>query len=310
MTPVALIFPGQGAQFVGMGKDFYETSAAARDIFDRAEALVPDLTAVTFDGPAEKLTSTAFCQPAIFTLSMAALAALKACPAFARFEPRYACGLSLGEYSALCAAGALDFEDTLRLVLKRGALMEEATKLQKGAMAAVIGFDKDQLVAICAETGAEVANFNASDQIVITGDAQKVNAASDRISAAGAKRVIPLDVSGAFHSSLMQPAADLFRAHLGDVNLEIPAFPILSNVDARPVTDTGHILNNLAEQITSSVQWVDSVQAIAARQVTTFLEIGPGTVLKGLIRKIDRDLRVINIQKPADLQPLAEAAAS
>lgn len=309
MTPVALIFPGQGAQFVGMGKDFYETSTAARDIFDRAETLVPDLTSVTFDGPAERLTSTAFCQPAIFTLSMAALAALKADPAFAIFEPRYACGLSLGEYSALCAAGALGFEDTLRLVLKRGALMEDATKLQKGAMAAVIGFDKDQLVAICAQTGAEVANFNAPDQIVITGDAQKVSDASAKISAAGAKRVIPLDVSGAFHSSLMQPAAERFRAHLSGVSLVTPTFPILSNVDARPVTDTGHILNNLAEQITSSVQWVDSVQAVAAQQVTTFLEIGPGTVLKGLIRKIDRDLRVINIQKPADLQSLAEAAA-
>ncbi|MBZ0167552.1 MAG: ACP S-malonyltransferase [Candidatus Omnitrophica bacterium] len=309
MTPVALIFPGQGAQFVGMGKDFYETSPEARDIFDRAEALVPDLKSVTFDGPAERLTSTAFCQPAIFTLSMAALAALKADPAFANFEPRYACGLSLGEYSALCAAGALDFEDTLRLVLKRGALMEEATKLQKGAMAAVIGFDKDQLAAICAETGAEVANFNAPDQIVITGDAQKVGDASAKIAAAGAKRVIPLDVSGAFHSSLMQPAAELFRAHLNSVSLVVPTFPILSNVDAQPVTETGHILNNLAEQITSSVQWVDSVRAIAALQVTTFLEIGPGTVLKGLIRKIDRELRVINIQKPADLQPLAEAAA-
>ncbi|MCB9721440.1 MAG: ACP S-malonyltransferase [Candidatus Omnitrophica bacterium] len=309
MTPVALIFPGQGAQFVGMGKEFYETSPEAREIFDRAEAIVPDLKAVMFDGPAEKLTATAFCQPGIFTMSMAALAALKADPVFTQFEPRYACGLSLGEYSAICAAGALDFEDALKLVLTRGSLMEEATKQQKGAMAAIIGFGKDELLKICAQTGAEVANFNSPEQIVITGEEAKVNAAADLIEAAGAKRVIPLDVSGAFHSSLMKSAADRFRDRLESVTLTAPTFPVLSNVDAQPVTVTGHILNNLAEQITSSVQWVDSIEAIAANGVTTFLEIGPGNVLKGLIRRINRDLKVVNIQKPSDIEQLAAVAA-
>lgn len=306
MKPVALIFPGQGAQAAGMGREFYETSPHARKIFDRADKIVAGLTDVIFNGPQEKLTSTAFCQPAIFTFSMAALQALKAHAAYQNFDVRFACGLSLGEYSALCAAEALSFEQTLELVVVRSSLMEEATSLREGAMAAVIGFDKEPLLAICRETGAEVANFNSPEQIVITGEADKVKAASARITEAGAKRVIPLDVSGAFHSSLMQSAARQFKEHLRTVELADPVFPILSNVDAVPTSNTAHILLNLAEQITSSVQWVDSINAIAGSGVTAFLEIGPGTVLKGLIRKINRDLAVHNIQTPKDIDQLAE----
>ncbi len=173
-----------------------------------------------------------------------------------------------------------------------------------GAMAAIIGFDKDQLIAICQETGAEVANFNSPDQIVITGEEPNVKAASAKITEQGAKRVIPLDVSGAFHSSLMQSAADHFKDHLKSIEIEDPAFPLLSNVDALPTSNTDHILMNLSKQITSSVQWVDSINEIAQNGVTTFIEIGPGNVLKGLIRKINRELTVINIQKPDDLNKL------
>jgi len=176
--------------------------------------------------------------------------------------------------------------------------------LKKGAMAAVIGFNKDKLVELCRQTGAEVANFNSPDQIVITGEAERVAKASEAIQAAGAKRVIALDVSGAFHSSLMRPAVAKFEAELQKCALKIPRFPILSNVDAKPETDPEKIRRNLALQITSSVQWVDSVRSIAAAGVTTFLEIGPGTVLKGLIRKIDPALSVHNIRNPHDLESL------
>lgn len=306
MTPVALIFPGQGAQAVGMGREFYESSREAKSIFDQADIIVAGLKDVIFNGPQEKLTSTVFCQPAIFTFSMAALQVLKTHPVYKKLDVQFTCGLSLGEYSALCAADALSFEKTLELVVVRSSLMEEAASLREGAMAAVIGFDKEPLLAICRETGAEVANFNSPEQIVITGEADKVKAASARITEAGAKRVIPLDVSGAFHSSLMQPAAHQFKAHLHSVELVDPQFPLLSNVDAVPTSNTAHILLNLAKQITSSVQWVDSVNAIAACGVTTFLEIGPGTVLKGLIRKINRDLVVHNIQTPKDIEQLSE----
>lgn len=304
MTPVGLIFPGQGAQSVGMGKEFYESSAAAKAVFDEANQIVTDLNSVMFEGPAEKLTLTAFCQPAIFTFSVAALQALKEHSVYKELDPRFTCGLSLGEYSALCASDALSFSETLKLVQKRSELMEEATQLRDGAMAAVIGFDAQQLIDICEDTGAEVANFNSPDQIVITGEADRVKAASQKIEAAGAKRVIALDVSGAFHSSLMQSAADQFRKHLTSIDLNDPVFPLLSNVDATPTQNTDHILMNLAKQITSSVQWVESVNAMAQGGVTTFLEIGPGTVLKGLIRKINPELKVYNVRKPADLDKI------
>jgi [acyl-carrier-protein] S-malonyltransferase len=204
----------------------------------------------------------------------------------------------------LTACGALSFEETLKLVERRSFFMEEATKIKKGAMAAVIGFDKQRLVEICRQTGAEVANFNSPDQIVITGEDEKVRAASDAIQAAGAKRVIPLEVSGAFHSSLMRPALAKFEEELKKVRFHAPGFPIISNVDAIPSGDPEAIRANLAKQITSSVQWVDTIQNIAARGVTHFLEIGPGNVLKGLIRKINPGMTVHSIRKLEDIENL------
>jgi len=287
-----------------MGKEFYETFPQAKAIFAAADKIIPGLIDVIFNGPPEKLTSTQYCQPAIFTFSVAALKALESHPKFKNITPSFACGLSLGEYSALTACGALSFEETLKLVERRSFYMEEATKLKKGAMAAVIGFNKDKLVELCRQTGAEVANFNSPDQIVITGEAERVAKASEAIQAAGAKRVIALDVSGAFHSSLMRPAVAKFEAELQKCALKTPRFSILSNVDAKPETDPEKIRRNLALQITSSVQWVDSVRSIAAAGVTTFLETGPGTVLKGLIRKIDPALIVHNIRAPQDIEAL------
>lgn len=304
MIKVALIFPGQGSQFTGMGKEFYETSPQAKSIFDSADKIIPGLSNVIFNGPEDKLTSTRYCQPAIFTFSVAALKAFEAHLKFKNISPQFSCGLSLGEYPALAACGALSFEEALKLVERRSSFMEEAAKLKKGSMAAVIGFDKDTLMAICKETGAQVANFNSPEQIVITGEAASVEAACQKIKDAGAKRVIPLDVSGAFHSRLMQPAAEKFQGEAAKGNFQTPKFPILSNVDAVPAMDIEQIRKNLTRQITQSVQWVDSINAIAKAGVTTFLEIGPGNVLKGLIRKINPELKVYNIQKPLDIESL------
>jgi len=305
MSEIALIFPGQGAQFVGMGKEFYEQSQEARAIFDRAEGVIKGLKEVVFNGPAEQLTSTSFCQPGIFTFSMAAYAALKGHDKFKGLRPAFACGLSLGECSAVCASGALDFDAALRMVERRAAFMDEACRLKKGAMAAVIGFDKDKLVEICRGVGVEVANFNSPEQIVITGEVSKVEAAAGLIKQAGAKRVIPLDVAGAFHSSLMQPAVPKFEAQLKRLAFQPPDFAVISNVDGAPALEPARIHQNLARQITSSVQWVKSVEHMAAHGVKKLIEIGPGTVLKGLVRKINAELTVFNIQKPDDIDQLA-----
>lgn len=306
MLKTALIFPGQGAQYVGMGREFYETYPAAKNIFDKANNIIPGLTDVIFNGPPEKLISTAYCQPAIFTFSVAALKALQIHPQFFGISPQYSCGLSLGEYSALVACGALSFEETLKLVERRSFFMEEATHLKKGTMAAIIGGEKAKLLEICQQTGAEVANFNSPEQIVITGEAEKVNEACRLLKDAGAKRVIPLEVSGAFHSNLMQSAALKFEEELKKVNIQAPQFPIISNVDGLPANNPAYIRKNLAKQITSSVQWVSTVEYIAAQGIKDFIEIGPGTVLKGLIRRINPELKVSNIEKPQDIEALTK----
>jgi [acyl-carrier-protein] S-malonyltransferase len=304
MTNVALIFPGQGAQKVGMGRELYDASPEAKKVFDQAESVIgAGFTDVVFNGPQEKLTLTAYSQPAILTMSLAALAAFRAHPKFKNINVQYAAGLSLGEYSALAAAGVLTFEDTLKLVQKRSGFMEEATKEAKGAMAAVIGFDAQKLEDICTQTGAEVANFNSLEQIVITGHADKVAAACEAIKTAGGK-VIPLDVSGAFHSTLMRPAALKFEGAVASAAITPGTINVISNVNALPHTIPTEIRKNLVAQITSSVQWVASVQFMLKNGVSDFIEIGPGKVLRGLIRKIDPNARVVNIEKPADLDLL------
>ncbi len=292
-----------------MGKEFYDTSAPAKAIFDEAAKICAlagggDLLKVTFEGPEDRLTQTAYCQSAILATSMAALKAFEAHPKFKSIQVCYTAGLSLGEYSALAASGTMSFADTLRLVQKRGALMDEATKETQGAMAAVIGFDKDKLVEICRKTGAEVANFNSKEQIVITGHAGKVAAAIDAIKAAGGQKVIPLAVAGAFHSSLMQGAADKFKTALKDASIHPTAIKVVTNVNALAQNSADEIRANLAKQITASVQWVASVEYMASQGITHYIEIGPGKVLKGLVRRINPNLSVQNIEKPADIDAL------
>lgn len=305
MLNVALIFPGQGAQKVGMGREFYESSPEAKAVFDKAESIIgAGFKQVVFEGPAEKLTSTAYCQPAILTMSFAALKAFEADPKFKNINVRFTAGLSLGEYSALAAANVLSFDDALKLVGKRASFMEEAAKEAKGAMSAVIGFDPAKLQEICKQTGAEVANYNSKEQIVITGHADKVAQANEHIKVAGGK-VIPLDVSGAFHSSLMRPAAERFRQAVGDVALVPRSIEVISNVNALPHKDVTTIRQNLVAQITSSVRWVQSVEYIMSQGVTNFIEIGPGKVLRGLMRKINPEAVVSNIEKPDDIAALA-----
>jgi len=305
MKNIALIFPGQGAQYVGMGEDFYQSSPDAKRVFDlTAEIIQHDFLNVVFKGPEETLRLTAFSQPAIVTTSLAALAALRADPKFQGAAVKFMAGLSLGEYSAVAASGALPLEETIRLIQKRARFMEEATKLNAGKMAAIIGLDAGKIREICEETGAEVANFNSPQQIVITGDALKVEQAAERLKAAGAKTVVFLEVSGAFHSSLMSSAADKLREALPLAPFRDADVPVVSNVDAQPVTDAVSMRKKLADQVTSSVRWVDTVQFMIQAGVRDFIEIGPGKVLKGLIRRIDSSVNVMNIEKYADIASL------
>lgn len=301
---VALIFPGQGAQKVGMGQEFYQASPEAKAIFDKADQICANgLTKVIFEGPEEKLTSTAYCQPAIFTMSAAALETFKAHSKFKNYAVKFTAGHSLGEYAALYAAGVMPFDEALRLVQQRAACMEEATKQNQGTMAAILGFDKSKLEEICKQTGAEIANYNSNEQIVITGSTTKVEAAMEAIKAAGGQKVIPLTVSGAFHSSLMASAASKFSLALNNIHFQPGHVPVLSNS-----TGVVHLVSeyrvNLTNQIKGSVQWVKDVEYIISQGVTEFIEIGPGKVLKGLIRRINSSATVQNIEKPADIEAL------
>lgn len=301
---VALIFPGQGAQKVGMGLEFYRSSPAAKALFDEADKICPHLTKVMFEGPEEKLTSTAYCQPAVVTMSMAALKAFQAHEKYKSINVKLTAGLSLGEYSALVAAGVMNFADALRLVQKRAAFMEACAQENQGAMAAVIDFDQSKLEDICKKEGIQIANYNSHNQVVITGLKTKVEKAIEAIKSAGGERVIPLMVSGAFHSSLMASAAAKFEAVLKDVAIAPSPIAVLSNVTAQPHQEAMETRANLTRQITSSVQWVKCVEYIVSQGITDCIEIGPGRVLKGLIRRINPAVNVVNIEKPSDIEAL------
>ncbi|MCM3143115.1 ACP S-malonyltransferase [Brevibacillus sp. MER 51] len=308
MGKVAFVFPGQGSQFVGMGQALSEQSEAARHIFEQAdEALGFSLSGLCFAGPEEELKLTANTQPAILTASIAVFAALK--EKLSDYKPAFVAGHSLGEYSALVAAGALSFADAVKTVRARGQFMEEAVPAGQGAMAAVLNMDRAALHVVCEEVTAaghpvQLANMNCPGQIVISGSAEGVKLAGEKAKEAGAKRVLPLNVSGPFHSSLMQPAAEKLQAVLAGVTVQEATVPVVANVTARPVSEATIIVDQLVQQVSAPVLWEDSVQWMVEAGVTTFVEIGPGKVLAGLIKKIaPADTTIISVQ---DMDSLTE----
>lgn len=292
----AFVFPGQGAQFVGMGKDLYETNALAKKYFDRADEILGfKITEIMFNGTDEQLKETKVTQPAVFLHSV-----IQALCLGDSFNPAMVAGHSLGEFSALVASGALDFEDGLRLVASRANAMQKACEINSGTMAAIIGLPDEKVEEICASVSSEgdivvAANYNCPGQLVISGNVNAVNVACEKLKEAGAKRALPLKVSGAFHSPLMQPAKDELQAAIEKTTFKTPKCPVYQNVDAKPHTDAEEIKLNLIAQLTSPVRWTASVQTMIHDGTDDFTECGPGKALQGMIGRIDKNVNAHGI---------------
>lgn len=298
---IAWVFPGQGAQETGMGRDLYDAYPAARDLFDRADAVLGrPISRLCFDGPDAELSRTTNAQPAIYTMSLACLAVARETGAAAD-EPAFVSGHSLGEYTALCAAGALEFDAGLRLVEERGRLTQAAADATPGGMAAILGLDEDAAAAICADAGAELCNINSPGQLVIGGLKDNVAKACALALERGARRAVPLDVGGAFHTSLMQPAVAGMRQAVSSVELRTPRVPFVANSTAQPLADAGAIGDELVYQLTHPVRWVQCVEYMAGQGVTTMIEFGPGRVLTGLIKRIAPQVTLRNINGTGSL---------
>ncbi len=302
---VAFVFPGQGSQKVGMGKEAAEASEAAKAVFEAADrALGESLSTLCFEGPEAELMLTANTQPAVLTTSVALLRALGE-------TPDVAAGHSLGEYSAHVCAGTLKFEDAVRLVRMRGRFMQEAVPVGAGAMAAILKLDDDVVRRICEETDGvvEPVNYNSPGQIVIAGEAAAVAAASEKVKDAKG-RAMPLPVSAPFHCRLMKPAEEKLAVELAKVDLSEAAFPVYVNVDAAPVTSGDAARDALRRQVSRPVRWTESVERMVADGVTLFVEIGAGSALKGMIKRIAKDVEAVSVQGPADLDAARAAIAS
>ena len=307
MNKTAFIFPGQGSQHAGMGKSVADVYPEAEDVFDRADrALGFSLSSLCFNGPEEELKLTENTQPAILATSIAIQRVLAA----KGIEPDFVAGHSLGEYSALVSAGSLRLEDALVLVRKRGRYMQEAVPVGVGAMAAILGLSADEVGEIClraAETEVvEPANFNGAGQVVIAGHRVAVERASALAKENGARRVIPLPVSAPFHCQLMRPAAEHLREDLAVTEFSSLKMPLVTNVDAVPIDESGDARDGLVRQVASPVRWEESIQRLAKEGVTYFIEVGPGKVLSGLVRKIDRQVRVANVEGPEGVDKILE----
>jgi [acyl-carrier-protein] S-malonyltransferase len=299
MSKTALLFAGQGAQAAGMGKDLAEKFPAARAWFDRANAALGyDLSALCFHGPEAELTQTENAQPGIFLVSWVCLELLKEQAPQLKFEA--AAGLSLGEFTALTAAGAMSFEDGLRVVRQRGKFMQEACEVTQGGMAAVIGLEAAPTREVCAEAGVVLANLNCPGQLVISGEAGKIAQACELAKAKGARRAIPLSVAGAYHSPLMASAQPKLRDELARILLAAPAVPVIANVTAE--AHGADIAARLVEQVCAPVRWEESMRALLAQGFTRFIELGPGTALSGFMKRIDKNAQMLNVADAASLE--------
>ena len=303
----AYIFPGQGSQAVGMGWELYQSSPAARAVFDEAdEVLGVRLSRLCFQGPEDELRQTVNAQPALLATSVAAIRAIaevrdgRSVPA-----PRFVAGHSVGEYAALVAAGAVGFPQALQLVRERGRLMQEAGQVREGGMAAVLGLDLSAVEQVCQETGAEIGNINCDGQIVISGAKDALVRAIDLSRALGARRAVPLVVSGAFHSSLMKPAVPGMTEALGTALFYQPSVPVIANCTGEPLQEPADLRAELLDQICRCVQWSKSVGYMADNGVDTFVEVGPGKILAGLVKRIAKDAHVLNIGDPESVRAFA-----
>ncbi|HWK13845.1 MAG TPA: ACP S-malonyltransferase [Rhizobiaceae bacterium] len=301
---IAFTFPGQGSQSVGMGKDLADAFPEARRVFEEVdEALAQKLSRIMWEGPEEELTLTANAQPALMAVSLAAVRTLEARGFVLKDKIAYVAGHSLGEYSALCAAGMFSIADTARLLRIRGNAMQAAVPVGEGAMAAILGLDQDGVEAACAEVGnCQIANDNGGGQIVISGAKPAVEHAARLCTEKGAKRALMLQVSAPFHSALMQPAADAMREALAGVAKRAPVVPVVSNVAVAPLTDPDEIVARLVEQVTGRVRWRETVEWFAANAVTTAYEVGAGKVLSGLAKRISKDIATATIGTSADIE--------
>lgn len=303
MSKTVLFFPGQASQYVGMAKDLYEHAGEVKALFELASNEIgEDIAKLSFDGPQEKLKETRYTQPAILLHSLAVLTVLK--DDIPQFD--FACGHSLGEYVALAATEAMTYEEAIKAVVKRASFMERACRKNPGTMAAVIGLDENQVEELCkgaSNIGVVVpANFNSRSQIVISGDIDAVKEATNKAKEMGAKRALLLEVGGAFHSPLMQPARDEMKTYLDNVNLNDPKVPVIANVTAQPVTNASDVKRLLVDQITSPVKWSQTMNYLKDSGVTTILEIGPGKVLSGMAKRDMQPEKIINLDTLADIE--------
>lgn len=306
MSQIVLLFSGQGAQKVGMGKDFAENSATCRKMAHKAdEALGFSISQIMFEGPDEELTKTSRCQPALYLHGLMALALIR--ERLPNLNPVAAAGLSLGEFTAHAAAETFSFEDGLKIVGKRGAFMEQACLATEGSMAALIGGEEDQVRALAAAADVDVANFNAPGQIVLSGTVAGIDTAVAMAKEFGIRRAIKLNVAGAYHSRLMQSAQDQLATELAALTLQKPKIPVICNFAASAVSDAAEIRSMLANQVTGSVRWTNSIQTLIAMGHRNFLELGPGKVIAGLLGKIDKDAVVHSVDDLASLEAVVEA---
>jgi len=299
---LALIFSGQGAQKVGMGRSLSDHSPAARALYAEANTVLGwDLAKISFEGPESELTQTKVCQPALFVHGLALLAALRELGKLPAGEPKYALGLSLGEVTAYCAAGVFDFATGLRVVAERGRLMQQACEQTTGGMAAIVGEDRAKVLELCREFGIEAANFNAPGQIIVSGEKARIDAAVAAAKERGVKKIIPLNVAGAYHSRLMEPARVAFARFLEGVTFAAPKFSVFTNTTGQAVAAPADLKAALVRQVVSSVLWEDCMRSAAAAGAAEFWELGPGGVLAGLARRTEKTWVVKSFAEFADL---------